>query len=220
MPFQKGNTLYKFRTSNNRIYKPRISWICKWCEKEIMVQPYLIKTKQYCSKQCQANFQKTIPKEQHPSWKGNRGWVSKGYRYIIINGKNILEHRHIMQQVLGRKLSRHEHVHHINKIKTDNRPENLLVVTDREHKQFHKLTSWAKKYTKCVECNTIKIKHHSRGYCEDCYLKIYRHLSALGPRSWVYVKESKSNLRVFNSTSTCSPPATLIQTSTNCSRIS
>ena len=42
-----------------------------------------------------------------------------------------------MEQLLGRKLARNEHVHHINGIKTDNRPENLVVLTKLEHHKLH-----------------------------------------------------------------------------------
>lgn len=37
----------------------------------------------------------------------------------------ILEHRYVMEQVLGRQLRTFESVHHINGVRHDNRPENL-----------------------------------------------------------------------------------------------
>ena len=48
-----------------------------------------------------------------------------GYVRRVINGVKQMEHRAIMEQMLGRALSANEYVHHRNGIRTDNRPVNL-----------------------------------------------------------------------------------------------
>ena len=49
----------------------------------------------------------------------------------------VLEHRLVAAQMIGRALKTTEHVHHINGDRADNRPENLLVMSNAEHQKLH-----------------------------------------------------------------------------------
>lgn len=48
-----------------------------------------------------------------------------GYISIQIDNRRVLQHRLVMEQLIGRPLEAHESVHHINGVRDDNRPENL-----------------------------------------------------------------------------------------------
>ena len=61
------------------------------------------------------------------------------YRAIKINGNKIDEHRYIMEQYLGRSLSRNEVVHHKDEIKNHNEIENLELMSLSEHSRKHRL---------------------------------------------------------------------------------
>jgi len=45
----------------------------------------------------------------------------------------VYEHRLIMESIIGRHLKDNEHIHHINGKRWDNRPENLKIMTPKEH---------------------------------------------------------------------------------------
>lgn len=62
------------------------------------------------------------------------------YGYVMIRvgpRKYRLEHRMIVERVIGRPLKRTEYVHHINCNRGDNRNENLLVCSHEYHNSLH-----------------------------------------------------------------------------------
>ena len=83
--------------------------------------------------------------KNHPKWKGGR--VNSRQGYIIIhkpdhpfcNGQNyVMEHRLVVEAQIGRYLLPTETTHHLNEIKDDNRPKNLMAFTSKSaHRRFH-----------------------------------------------------------------------------------
>ena len=61
---------------------------------------------------------------------GEGGVSSQGYFEITVNGRRVLEHIHIAEKAIGKRLPKGSHVHHINGVKTDNRGCNLVICQD------------------------------------------------------------------------------------------
>ena len=100
--------------------------------------------------------------KNHPSWKGGRIIDKDGY--ILIHkpehpnsfGRGyICEHRLIMEEYLGRYLTKDEVVHHINENKQDNRIENLELMTKSEHRRLHTIGKKNPNYKDGSRCDIL-----------------------------------------------------------------
>lgn len=70
--------------------------------------------------------------------KDGKRLIASRYRKISVRGRKVDQHRYIMEQHIGRKLERWEHVHHKNEDPHDNRIENLEVVSATAHIRHHR----------------------------------------------------------------------------------
>jgi hypothetical protein len=79
----------------------------------------------------------------HRNWRGGRSIESRsGYVRVFCDEEGrpryIYEHVLVAEKKIGRRIVPGEVVHHLNCDRTDNRPENLRVVSRAEHVRLHK----------------------------------------------------------------------------------
>jgi hypothetical protein len=109
------------------------------------------------------------------AWMGSNGYIRMWH-----NGRETYQHRVVAEQILGRPLESFEHVHHLNQVKTDNRPENLTVVDGRAHVEEHwreghydpRVQRQTKPPGVCSDCGAFG-QLRAKGMCNTCYHRDY-----------------------------------------------
>lgn len=123
------------RNKENRL--PLGIGICEVCGKNFPIYKARVTT---CSKECGRTLSgKKQTGDKNHQWDGGKQHLTAGYVRVKVNNHPfadsngyIMEHRLVMEQHLGRPLTRKEHVHHKNGNRADNRIENLELWTTKD----------------------------------------------------------------------------------------
>lgn len=124
--------------------RPRTEKICTYCGNSFSV-PFKHKEQAMCSKRCTGLSRR-------------KGCVSPaGYSLVETDNGRRYEHRHVMEQHLGRPLLRSEVVHHLDGNRLNNDISNLqLLSSHSEHRRVHYPRHMSETDAECLMCNTIK----------------------------------------------------------------
>ena len=120
----------------------QIHKVCEQCGKDFWLKPSQAEhnvTGRWCTRRCESDARIKRPLDR--TYNGRPAVLDKqGYVRVYepehpkaTKSGWVFEHRLIAEQELARRLRRDEHVHHVNGVKHDNRPENLTVMAHGEH---------------------------------------------------------------------------------------
>lgn len=125
---------------------------CSICGKKIVKNNAILRKGhgRFCSIGCKSEWMRQFTREKNPNWRGGRVIIAgRPCLYIPSHPRAnkqgyVYEHIVVMENQIGRPLKwiRHAHrdnevVHHINGEYTDNRIENLILMTEFDHKSMH-----------------------------------------------------------------------------------
>jgi hypothetical protein len=134
-PYGKRRRCYHCEAPNKRMGE---TCVCKQCGKSFYAARWQLadverKQGTYCSRKCLYDSQRS----SGPGYEYRRkdGYVSVYHPSHPDSTQSgmMLKHRLVAEEKVGRRLLATEHVHHINGIKDDNRPENLEVIDAGAH---------------------------------------------------------------------------------------
>ncbi len=149
MPFQKGNNFGKQnlgrKASEETREKLRKLKLGTHLSEEAKLKLSILNTGLKHSKASIEKMSLSKTGDKNPRWKGGKRKNEYGYIFVwkpehpnAMKVGYVLEHRLVMEEHLGRYLTKEEEIHHINEIRDDNRIENLKLFKNKgEHKAHH-----------------------------------------------------------------------------------
>lgn len=113
-----------------------------------------------CSEGCKLAWQRRGDPQLIPASGYVRVFIGYGAPGATKSG-HILEHRKVMQELLGRPLTGDENVHHLNGVRSDNRPENLELWSSSQPsgQRVEDKVEWAREFLAFYEKELPVIVH-------------------------------------------------------------
>lgn len=97
------------------------------------------------------------PSTKRSNANGEGGISSQGYRIITVSGRRVAEHIHICEKAIGKTLPKGAEIHHVNEVKHDNRPENLVICGSAKYHQL--LHARQKAMDECGDPNKLRCRY-------------------------------------------------------------
>lgn len=160
---------------------------CAACEVEFV--DAVCRKRKVCSQECAVTL-RSGPGAHNYNGGLHRRKSDGRLEIMCRDGTHVMFYRAVMEAHLKRRLRSDEQVHHLNGDCTDDRLENLQLISASEHTKLHAVPAvrrrwdrvrkyaWSTEYPACTECGTTERRYVGQGRCSSCYYRDWRRKQA------------------------------------------